>query len=547
MITVTKQENGVLFTFENSDKYLYGSGTIEVPFNSLSIIQDESNMITLRKSASNDIFLAARYDTDLGYSSKEEAVEALKGMLFAETGGGSGSGMTPSEVQEMIDESVSGKADTATVNQIANEAAQAILSVSGDVQTNASNIADIYNTIDEKEEVIASALTEVRQDVADIDAKEEVIASALTEVNLALDNKLDVTAYTPTDLSQYWTSAQTQSAIDEAKAYFIDLDAIMSRGGLTDADWDGAIAAVNAHRPVYIKFYNGHYILESYNLYDNTMYLSASDGEAASQFTIIKNGSNDYSLNRAIRGFVSDAQTEAWNAKQDALSAGTGIEISGNVISATGGGGATYSAGYGINIDTANTISFNMPITCTTNINDNITIGNGTNNGMWSLLVGNDMNITNSSAAIGLCVNDMSIGGSSISGNARGVLIGCQNTIKGGNISVGGGVAIGDRNESTNGGIVIGTASKASGSSTVAIGLSANATGTTKMNLNNQIKVDANNQVYIKDKDNVNEVCIQDAIAALGGLKLVKLSQSEYDNLPTKDPNTLYIVSNVVS
>mgnify|MGYP006967284463 CR=1 FL=1 len=59
-------------------------------------------------------------------------------------------------------------------------------------------------------------------------------------------------------------------------------------------------------------------------------------------------------------------------------------------------------------------------------------------------------------------------------------------------------------------------------------------------------KVDTNNQVYIKDKTNTTDVCIQDAIAALGGLKLVSLTQSEYDNLATKDSNTLYIINNVV-
>lgn len=36
------------------------------------------------------------------------------------------------------------------------------------------------------------------------------------ETNDLLDNKLDASAYTPSDLSQYWTSAQTQSAIDAA-------------------------------------------------------------------------------------------------------------------------------------------------------------------------------------------------------------------------------------------------------------------------------------------------------------------------------------------
>lgn len=106
MITVSKQTNGVLFTFQDSNMYLYGNGTILVPFNSLSIIQDESNMITLRKSASNDIFISARYD-DMGYASKEAAVEALKGILFAKSEGGGGS-VDPDEVRAIVEEETSG-------------------------------------------------------------------------------------------------------------------------------------------------------------------------------------------------------------------------------------------------------------------------------------------------------------------------------------------------------------------------------------------------------------------------------------------------------
>ena len=49
--------------------------------------------------------------------------------------------------------------------------------------------------------------------------------------------------------------------------------------------------------------------------------------------------------------------------KQDALVAGSGISISGNVISAEGGGGAEYSAGTNIEITTANTINCTLPIT----------------------------------------------------------------------------------------------------------------------------------------------------------------------------------------
>lgn len=131
MITVTKQENGVLFTFTNSDKYLYGSGTIEVPFNSLSIIQDESDNITLRKSASNDIFLSARYDTDFGYASKEEAVNALKEILYDEVG------ISEEEVQEMIDAATSGIPSSEVVEQLRRD----VNAVSGEVDTLQDDVA----------------------------------------------------------------------------------------------------------------------------------------------------------------------------------------------------------------------------------------------------------------------------------------------------------------------------------------------------------------------------------------------------------------------
>ena len=133
MITFEKQENGVLFTFENSDKYLYGSGTIEVPFNSLSIIQDESDMITLRKSASWDIFLSGRYDTDFNYGSKEDAVDALKEALFDETGGG----VTEEEVEQMIEEATSGIPSSQVIEQLRTD----VNAVSGEVDTLQDDVA----------------------------------------------------------------------------------------------------------------------------------------------------------------------------------------------------------------------------------------------------------------------------------------------------------------------------------------------------------------------------------------------------------------------
>ena len=139
MITFEKQENGVLFTFENSDKYLYGDGTILVPFNSLAVIQDESDMITLRKSASWDIFLSGRFDTDFNYGSKEDAVDALKEALFDETGGG----VTEEEVEQMIEEATSGIPSSQVIEQLRID----VNAVSGEVDTLQDDVAGINNIL----------------------------------------------------------------------------------------------------------------------------------------------------------------------------------------------------------------------------------------------------------------------------------------------------------------------------------------------------------------------------------------------------------------
>lgn len=110
MITLSKSGSTVIFDFDNNSGYLQ-NGTIEVPVNSLSLIIDSSDMITFKKSASNDIFVSA-LASDFGMT-KSELEAWYKENMVGETGGGTDTGT----VQTMIDESISGKADSSTVNQ----------------------------------------------------------------------------------------------------------------------------------------------------------------------------------------------------------------------------------------------------------------------------------------------------------------------------------------------------------------------------------------------------------------------------------------------
>lgn len=87
MIQLSKSGSTVTFTFDENSGYLQ-NGTIDVPVNSLSLILDESDMATFRKSASNDIFVSALVG-DFGMS-KSELEAWYKANMVGSTGGGGG-------------------------------------------------------------------------------------------------------------------------------------------------------------------------------------------------------------------------------------------------------------------------------------------------------------------------------------------------------------------------------------------------------------------------------------------------------------------------
>lgn len=112
MISLEKTGNAIKFTFDNNGHYLQ-DGTIEVPVNSLTLVTDDSDMFTFKKSATNDIFVSGLY-SEIGMS-KSELETFYKNNMVGSTGGGSGSGITSGEVQTMIDESISGLAESSAV------------------------------------------------------------------------------------------------------------------------------------------------------------------------------------------------------------------------------------------------------------------------------------------------------------------------------------------------------------------------------------------------------------------------------------------------
>lgn len=118
MVNISKLgDSSIKFTFTDNDRYLY-NGEITVPLNSLILLLDESDMAVFKK-IDGDLFVSFLISNS-NFSSKSELETFYKDNMVGSTGGGSGSGITSGEVQTMIDESISGKADVSAatiVNQ----------------------------------------------------------------------------------------------------------------------------------------------------------------------------------------------------------------------------------------------------------------------------------------------------------------------------------------------------------------------------------------------------------------------------------------------
>ena len=262
MVTISSTTNSVIFTFDDNQHYL-NNGTIEVPKNSLALVVDDSDMVTFKKADSNDIFLSITLD-ELDMT-KEEVISFYQSDM---TGGGGGeSGVTSGEVQTMIDEAVSGKADSSSVTEEISAAVsgkadtsavtEAIsAAVSGKADT--STVEALSGQVIDDELVITNGFLNVNAQLsgkADSSAVTAEISSAVsgkadsstvvalsgqvTANTASITNKADTSALTShtsdttihvtaadkqswnakldsSALSQYYTSAQTYSAITQA-------------------------------------------------------------------------------------------------------------------------------------------------------------------------------------------------------------------------------------------------------------------------------------------------------------------------------------------
>lgn len=277
---------------------------------------------------------------------------------------------------------------------------------------------------------------------------------------------------------------------------------------------------------------------------------------------------------------TQSAITSAVSTKQDTLVSGTNIKTinnesilgSGN-IDIQGGGGSSYSAGANIDI-TNNTISCTLPIREGSNSSGKgIIVGDSecTANGLYGISLGHssdaDGNYSFCNGSNSYARGQMSFaygtgcdakydytlmfGWSNVSTNqyqfSYGINIKPKNFLE---------VGFGTYNNSSSASTTFGH----SGNTLFSIGNGYDFSST--HNWHNALEVRQNGDIYVPNTDDTSVtgdyayslypmVRLQDTITAtaanttaLGGLKLVKLTQAEYDALVTKDNSTLYVIVN---
>ena len=186
-IQLSKNGNAVKFDFDDNSHYL-NDGTIEVPVNSLTLVTDESNMFTFKKAASDDIFISGLY-SEIGMS-KAELIAWYKDNMVGSTGGGGG-GVTSGEVQTMIDESISGLAESSAVTEEISEAVSGKADTSAVTQSINAAVSGKADTSD-----VATVSGNVQTLSGQVETDEKVTATALVDLNDRLGDKADTSAVT---------------------------------------------------------------------------------------------------------------------------------------------------------------------------------------------------------------------------------------------------------------------------------------------------------------------------------------------------------------
>lgn len=372
LLKITDLGSGIMVQGTNNVLYP-DNATLTYPYNSIIVITDESNIATFRSASNNDVLfsgLIGKIEIGGEIVTKENINTKFDAIANKESGGGDVSGLFANasydsqtkrinfydnggNIVSFID--ATGFIKDGMVSNVAISEGNLVITFNTDAGQEPISIAltDIFNSENYYNKTEVDGKLALKADKSEIpdtsefitkeeyNPKELATAKALTQLN---ETKADKTELPDT------TNLATKSEVDAVKAYYIDFG-VLSTQGITDADWDGIVAAINAHRPIYAGLGNRYYTAEClYQDGSNIIRMTASDELNHFFYLFTKRGTNDYSFTYETRPYTTQAEKDAWSAKQDALVSGTNIKTI-NGESLLGEGNITIEGGGTINID----------------------------------------------------------------------------------------------------------------------------------------------------------------------------------------------------
>ena len=272
-----------------------------------------------------------------------------------------------------------------TSYDIEDSAAQSSLSGKQDTLVSGTNIKTINN-----ESILGSGNITIQgggSGATVIEVTQAQYDALVSAGTLDLTALYIITDATPIDISNYWTSAQTESAISAATSGKADTSAVtesINAATSGKADSTAVTAEINAATSglqetlvsgTNIKTINNESILGSGNI--TIQGGGITSGEVQSMIDESISGKVDASaVTSSVTSASTDSQIPTAKAVFDAIP--------------QGGGGTTYSAGRGIDIDSGNTISVSLPISAGTGNNSLILGYFNSGDTSWNSIASND-------------------------------------------------------------------------------------------------------------------------------------------------------------